>query len=126
MLDVNRQNDKAIRDIMGRIALLSRRDLRTLSSSLIAAQPAFELHHPLGVPHKKWSHPSEGLRFVQGLLTHKPAKFDRYDRGSGMVVLDLESLDAVPDNDLLELTASLMAHHLRQAGKLETTAASHA
>ena len=124
--DTDSQDSQAIQALMGRLALLSRRDLRTLSSSLIAAQPAFELHHALGVPHKKWSYKTTAVKFVTGMLTHKAAQFDRYDRGSGMVVVDPESLDAVPDNDLLELTASLMAHHLRQAGKLETTEVAHA
>ena len=124
--DTDRQDSQAINVLMGRLALLSRRDLRTMASSLIAAQPALELHHVLGVPHKKWSYKTTPVKFVSGMLTHKPARFDRYDRGSGIIVLDLESLDAVPDNDLLELTASLMAHHLRQAGQLETTEASHA
>ena len=124
--DTDSQDSQAIQALMGRLALLSRRDLRTPASSLIAAQPALELHHVLGVPHKKWSYKTTAVKFISGMLTHKPARCDRYDRGSGIVVLDLEFLDAVPDNDLLELTASLMAHHLRQAGKLETTEASHA
>ena len=34
--------------------------------------------------------------------------------------MDIKSLDEAPDNDLLELTASLMTYHLRQAGKLDT------
>ena len=34
--------------------------------------------------------------------------------------MDLESLDEVLDGDLLELTATLMTYHLRQAGKLDT------
>ena len=60
------------------------------------------------------------VRYVTGMLTHKPAHFEWYARtDEGVVVLDLESLDEVPDGDLLELAASLMTYHLRQAGKLE-------
>ena len=61
------------------------------------------------------------VKFVTGLLIHKPAHFERYARtDEGKVVLDLASLDEVPDDDLLEFTATLMTYHLRQAGKLET------
>ena len=61
------------------------------------------------------------VRYVTGLLKHRPAHFDTYRHGgmdAGKMVLDLESLDEVPDGDLLELAASLMTYHLRQAGKL--------
>ena len=119
LLDVNRQDDQAIRDIMGRIALLSRRDLRTLAATLIAAQPELQLHHAMSVPHKKWSYKSTAVAFVTGMLVHKPAQFDRYGNNRGKAVLDLESVNDVPDGDLLELTATLMAYHLRQAGRIE-------
>ena len=36
------------------------------------------------------------------------------------VASDLESLDEVPDDDLLEFTATMMTYHMGQAGKLET------
>ena len=45
------QDAEMIKVIMGRLALLTCKDLRTLASSLIAAQP--ELTHAMGVPHKK-------------------------------------------------------------------------
>ena len=115
------QDGEMIKVIMGRLALLTRKDLRTLASSLIAAQPELELTHALGVPHKKWSYQSMTVKFVTGLLTHRPAHFERYARtDEGKVALDLASLDEVPDDDLLELTATLMTYHLRQAGKVET------
>ena len=38
----NRQDDEMIKVTMGRLAVLSRKDLRTLASSLIAAQPELE------------------------------------------------------------------------------------
>ena len=39
------QDSAMIKVLMGRLALLTRKDLRTLASSLIAAQPELELHH---------------------------------------------------------------------------------
>ena len=114
------QDAEMIKVIMGRLALLTRKDLRTLASSLIAAQPELELIHAMGVPHKKWSYQSMTVKFVTGLLAHKAASFDQWGRrDAGKVQLDLASLDEVPDDDLLELTATLMTYHLRQAGKLE-------
>ena len=119
LMGADGQDGATIKVIMGRLALLTRKDLRTLVSSLIAAQPELALTHTMGVPHQKWSYQSMTVRFVTGLLTHKPAHFERYARtDEGVVVLDLESLDEVPDGDLLELAASLMTYHLRQAGKL--------
>ena len=50
------QDAETIKVTMGRLALLTRKDLQTLVSSLIAAQLELELHHPMGVPHKKWSY----------------------------------------------------------------------
>ena len=121
LVATNGQDGKATKVIMGRLALLTRKDLRTLASSLIAAQPELELTHTLGVPHKKWSYKPVTVKYVTGMLVHKPAHFDRYARTeAGTVEVDLASLDEVPDADLLELTASLMTYHLRQAGKLDT------
>ena len=120
---VDGHDGEMIKVIMGRLALLTRKDLRTLASSLIAAQPELELTHTMGVPHKKWSYQSITVKFVTGLLNHKPADFGTYRHGgmdAGSVLLDLASLDEVPDNDLLELSATLMTYHLRRAGKLDT------
>ena len=119
LVGMNRQDGDMIKIIMGRLALLTRKDLRTLASSLIAAQPELELHHAMGVPHQKWSYKSVAVKFVTGMLAHKPAQFERYGRDNGKATLDLQSLDEVPDDDLLELTATLMTYHLRQAGKLD-------
>ena len=115
------QDGETIKVIMGRLALLTRKDLRKVASPLIAAQPELELHHAMGVPHKKRSYQSLTVKFVTGLLKHRPAHFERYARtDEGKVVLDLGSLDEVPDDDLRELAATLMTYHLRQASKLET------
>ena len=121
LVATNSQDSQTVKVIMGRLALLTRKDLRTLASSLIAAQPELELTHTLRVPHKKWSYKSVTVKHVTGMLKHKPAQFDRFGRDEmGKATLDIESLAEVPDDDLLELTASLMTYHLRQAGKLDT------
>ena len=88
--------------------------------TLIAARPEPEFSYIMGVPHKKWSYESVTVKFLTGMLNHKPASFDRYQRDPGRVTLDLGSLEEVPDDDLLELTASLMTYHLHRAGKLDT------
>ena len=105
LLTRNRQDGEMIKVTMGRLAVLTRKDLRTLASSLIAAQPELELHHAMGVPHKKWSYKSVAVKYVTGLLEHQPAHFDRWGgNNGGKAVVKLESLDQVPDDDLLELT----------------------
>ena len=116
----NTDDGYTVRVTMGRLAVLSRKDLRTLASSLIAAQPELDLTHFMGVPHKKWSYKPVTVKYVTGMLNHQPARYDWGRDSSGKVTLDLASLDDVPDDDLLELTASLMTYHLRQAGKLDT------
>ena len=109
--------------LTGRLALLTRKDLRTLATSLIAAQPELEVTHTMEMPHQKRSYKPMTVRYVTGMPTHKPAHFDTYRHGgmdAGKVVLDLASLDEVPDDDPLELAASLMTYHLCQAGKQDT------
>ena len=120
LVATNGQDSNTVKVIMGRLALLTRKDLRTLASSLIAAQPELDLTHFMVVPHKKWSYKSVTVKYVTGMLGHQPARYDWGRDSSGKVTLDLGSLDDVPDDDLLELTASLMTYHLRHAGKLET------
>ena len=44
----------------------------------------------MGVPHKKWSYEPMTVKFVTGLLTHRPAHLERYARtDEGKVVLDI-------------------------------------
>ena len=96
LVATNDQDGYTIRVTMGRLAVLSRKDLRTLASSLIAAQPELELTHTLGVPHKKWSYKPITVKYITGMLVHKPPHFDRYARTEeGKVEVDLESLDDV-------------------------------
>lgn len=117
---MNLRDGDEVRRLKGRLAVLSLKDLRTVAATLLAAQPVLELHHGLGVPHKKWSHETEALRFVTGMMAHQPATFEYYQStNNGKVTLEPHSLDQVSNTDLLELTASLMVHHLRQAGKLD-------
>ena len=119
LAEINARDNRAVAVATVRLAVLSPRDLRTLATSIIAAQPGMSLHHAMGVPHKKWSFKPITVSFVSGLLNHRPAAFDRYGgNNDGALALDLESLDDVPDEDLLELVASLMVHHLREAGRL--------
>ena len=125
----NDQDNEMVRVTMGRLAVLSRKDLRTLASSLIAAQPELELTHFMGVPHQKWSYKPITVMYATGMLDHKPATFGggwSGNRETGKVTLDLASLDDVPDDDLLELTATLMTYHLRQAGRLDTVSPGNA
>ena len=115
------QDMEHVKVSMGRLALLTRKDLRTLASSLIAAQPELDLTQTMGAPHKKWSYQPGTVRYLTGMLQHRPAQFDQSNgKGFERVTLDLASLDEIPDDDLLELTATLMTYHLHLAGKLET------
>ena len=87
--------------------MLTRKDLRTLASSLIAAQPELKLTHTMGLPHQKWSYKPMTVRYVTGMLAHRPAHFDRYRHGgmdAGNVVLDLSSLDQAPMTIYCSLT----------------------
>lgn len=81
---------------MGRPALLTHKNFRTLDTSLIAAQPELQLTPTMGLPHQQWSYTSMTVNFVTGLLTHKPPHLDTHRHGgmdAGKVVLDLASLD---------------------------------
>ncbi len=61
------------------------------------------------------------MKGLTGLLEHQPAHFDRRTgNNGGKALAKLESLDHVPDDDLLDLAATLMTYHLRRAGKLDT------
>ena len=73
-----RDDGYTVRVTTGRLAVLSRKDLRTLASSMIVAQPELDLSHFMGVPHKQWSYKSVVVKYVTGMLVHKPAHFDRY------------------------------------------------
>ena len=60
------------------------------------------------------------MKYVTALVEHQPAHFDRWGGNTGgKAVVKLDSLERVPDDDLLELTAALMTYHLRRAGKIE-------
>ena len=126
LVATNLRDGEMVRISMGRLAVLSRKDLRTLAASLIAAQPELDLTHFMGVPHQKWSYKPVTVQYVTGMLAHKPARFDWGRDSSGKVTLDIASLDDVPDDDLLELTATLMTYHLRHAGRLDTVSPGNA
>ena len=91
---------------------------QALAIALIVAQPTLEWLHPLGAFHEKWSYESGPTVRIRELLGSKTAEL--WGRSGRSGVVDLESLDGVTWEDLRELIAALMVHHLRQAGKTET------
>ena len=120
----NREDDQLVRTIMAGLTTLSATDLRTVAVSLVAAQPVLDLHHALGgIPHQKWSYKTQVLMHITKELNHQPASFESYQPlANGKVRVKVDSLDDVGDEEMLELVACLMVHHLRIAGKVDVGA----
>ena len=114
----DRQDLKAVERLMLQLHPLSEDTCQALAASLLAAAPVLELQHPLGIYHRDYSYESVATAKARELLS-----VDLVSRGWGgapEVVVDLAALQRVESGDVRELVASLMAYHLRSAGKIET------
>ena len=115
----DRQDSKAVERFIRELAPLSDDACRALAVTLITARPDLEWQHPLGTFHEDWSYEAAPAARVRELTGSKSVgNGERWDRRK--TVIDLDSLQSVAPNELRELLAALMTHHLRLAGELET------
>lgn len=117
---MDKQDAKAIKRFTDELQTLSDAACQALVVSLLTAQPELEWQHPIGRFHEDWSYegvPAARVRELTALDGDKaPGK-----RLWRWTVIAPESLQAVAPTDFRELAAALMAHHLRLAGKLDTS-----
>ena len=95
---------------------LSKEALRALATSLLLEMPRFEMQHPFGVWHKNWSYEAGATakaRELLGIELRTGWRGPEYLEGAA-----LSALDSVDPEDLRELVANLMVHHLRIAGRI--------
>ena len=114
----DRQDLKEAEELLGHLSLLSEDACQAMATSLLSAGPILELQHPLGAYHKAWSYESAASAKVRELLSVDLA--NRGYRGDPAAVLDPESVQRVKPGEVRQLVASLMAYHLRRAGKSAT------
>ena len=115
---VDRQDAKAVKHMTRQLAPLTDAACQVLAASLVAANPALVMAHPLGVYDEDWSHESGLGEMVRGLVGSEAlvAKHDRrVEYGS---VINADSMAAMSGKDARKLAAALMIHHLRLAGKI--------
>ena len=115
----DRQDSKAVERFIRELAPLSDDACRALAVSLLTARPALEWQHPLGIFHEDWSYEGAPAARVRE-LTGGESVGNGSQGNQRKTVIDLDSLQSVAPNELRELVAALMTHHLRLAGELET------
>ena len=115
---LHRQDSASIMQIVSWLQPLPEEACRALALALIAVEPTLEWQHPFGRFHEGWSYESGAAVRVRELLG--TAAVERYGRSGRSAVVDIESLQKVAPEDLREVVAAVMTHHLRQSGKIET------
>ena len=110
----NRQDARAVEHLMRQLEPLSDQACQALAASLLAAGPVLEWQHPLGFFHKDWSYEPGSVALVSEIVASERAT------SSGRTVVVDDTLNSVEPGGLRMLAASLMTHHLRQSGKIET------
>ena len=122
-LDVQRRDAQMARQVNRELEALSAEALRTLATVILSAGTKLDWQHPLGEPIKKWSWETGVVARICDLLRAEKPIFEQWGRRPyGHVEIDADSLQDVADGDLRDLVANLVAHHLRQAGKMDTIA----
>ena len=117
---VDRQDAKAVKRLVRQLEPLSDDACQSLLLSLVAAQPTLLWVNPLGFFDQDWSHESGLIELVHDLAgtASLTMNSNRWDGGGTFV--DVDSLPPLAPEDLRQLVAVLMTHHLRLAGQLET------
>ena len=108
---IARQADRAIQDLKEELLSAPALAKGPLALALLSATPAMPGWHPLGFHHEDFCFdtvPRATVRALSGIT-------GEYDQAQA-----IEYLDAMDPHDLPGLIAALMAHHLRQAGKLDS------
>ena len=116
----DRQDHKAVKELAIQLKSLSEDACRSLATALLAAEPTLDWQHPLGNFHKEYSYESAATVRVRELLSLEcGTKGFRNEPGT---TVGLEALQGVKPGDLQELVASLITHHLRMSGQIDTVA----
>ena len=114
---IDRQDRDAAEVIADSLLLIPDHISEALAFALLSADPALEWEHPFGRFHPDWSREPEVVALVREIIGAEYARFDRSGR-TGPVGSDPPK--DLPVDDVRQLTAALITHHLRQAGKIET------
>ena len=116
----DRQDHKAVEQLARQLQPLPEAACQALATALLAAEPTLEWQHPLGNFHKEYSYESAATVRVRELLSLEcGTKGWRNEPGT---TVDLDALRGVKPGDLKELVASLITHHLRMSGQIDTVA----
>ena len=113
-----RKDLKTIQELALQLQPFSESACQSLATELLAATPTLDWQHPLGSYHKDYSYEVASTARARELLSVEcGAKGWRMEPGTAV---GLESLKGVEPDHLRELVASLMTHHLRMAGQIDT------
>ena len=116
----DRQDHKAVEQLARQLQPLPEAACQALATALLAAEPTLEWQHPLGNFHKEYSYESAATVRVRELLSLEcGTKGWRNEPGT---TVDLDALQGLKPGDLKELVASLITHHLRMSGQIDTVA----
>ena len=116
----DRQDHKAVEQLARQLQPLPEAACQALATALLAAEPILEWQHPLGNFHKEYSYESAATVRVRELLSLEcGTKGWRNEPGT---TVDLDALQGLKPGDLKELVASLITHHLRMSGQIDTVA----
>ena len=117
---VDRQDAKAVKRLVRQLEPLSDDACQSLFLSLVAAQPTLLWVNPLGFFDQDWSHESGLIELVRGLVGTASLTMNNNRWPGAGTVVDVRSLPPLAPEDLRQLVAVLMVHHLRMADQLET------
>ena len=124
--EVDRMHEGAVLRITRELDAVSDESCYALAAALLAAQPAIQLEHPDGEPHKKWSYETASVATLRRMLGGTNPNFERYGRGNYGAFVPDPDLGAIGEDYIRELMAALMVHHLHQGGHLETVSPGNA
>ncbi len=119
-LEIQRQDSRVMRGMVRQLHPLTDDACKTMATPGPAAQPVLEWLHPLGDYHEAWSYESGAVARVRELAEGQIDEEQYSYYRNARTVVDLAALDKVAPDDLRELVAALLTHHLRQAGKIDT------
>ena len=113
---IERKDRKSVKELKGQLGKLPESALQSMASALVAASPTLEWQHPLGAYHDDYSYESEVTAKVRELLGVAVGEWRR----TPATTVNLDGVPQVATDDLPELVASLLTHHLRFSGQLDT------
>ena len=117
-LGMQRQDSKAARLLIQAIGSMSDDACRVLAHSLLAARQNLAWQHPFEHYDEHWSYEGGALTKAREILGVEDLN-DSWQVQRYGTVLDVAKLDGLDPADVRELVANLMAHHLRESGRIE-------